>query len=77
MRIEASTGEPLVAMADVVFGCLDRDLPRLNVTELCVRCAKPYVGLLDQQEMTRDRMSPEHRAADERIYGVEWRPASG
>jgi molybdopterin/thiamine biosynthesis adenylyltransferase len=35
----------LVARADVVFGCLDRDLPRLQLTEICARHAKPYFDL--------------------------------
>jgi molybdopterin/thiamine biosynthesis adenylyltransferase len=35
----------LVLRADVVFGCLDRDLPRLQLTELCARHGKPYFDL--------------------------------
>jgi molybdopterin/thiamine biosynthesis adenylyltransferase len=35
----------LVARADIVFGCVDRDLPRLQLTELCARRAKPYFDL--------------------------------
>ena len=35
----------LVARADIVFGCVDRDLPRLQLTELCTRHAKPYFDL--------------------------------
>jgi hypothetical protein len=94
--------EQVVARADVVFGCLDRDLPRLQLTELCARHAKPYfdlasdsggkgeslwyggrvvfcdgsrclvcLSLLDQEEMARDRMHPEQREADRRLYGVD------
>ena len=37
--------EPLVRAADVVFGCLDRDLARLQLTELCARYAKPLFDL--------------------------------
>ncbi len=37
--------EPLVAGADVVFGCLDRGLPRLVLTELCARYARPLFDL--------------------------------
>jgi molybdopterin/thiamine biosynthesis adenylyltransferase len=92
----------LIAHADVVFGCLDRDLPRLQLTEICARLAKPYfdlasdtggqgdeawyggrivlcdgfrclscLDLLDQEQMARDSMGPEQRAADNEIYGVE------
>jgi molybdopterin/thiamine biosynthesis adenylyltransferase len=91
----------LVAGADIVFGCLDRDLPRLKLTEICARQAKPYfdlasdtggegadswyggrvvvcdgtrclscLDLLDQGQMARDEMSPEQRAADDGIYGI-------
>jgi hypothetical protein len=101
-KIDTAEAEAAIAAADVVFGCLDRDLPRLKLTELCSRYAKPlfdlasdtggegddlwYGGrivfangagclacrkLLDQQEMTRDSMSPEQREAHDRIYGVE------
>jgi molybdopterin/thiamine biosynthesis adenylyltransferase len=92
----------LVADSDVVFGCLDRDLPRLQLTEICARLATPYfdlasdtggqddgawyggrivfsdgsrclscLDLLDQEQMARDSMSPEQRAADDEIYGIE------
>jgi molybdopterin-synthase adenylyltransferase len=92
----------LVARADVVLGCLDRDLPRLQLTELCARHAKPYfdlasdtggeggdawyggrvvfcdgtrclscLDLLDQDQIARDSMSPEQRAADAQIYGID------
>jgi hypothetical protein len=101
-KINAEEAEAAIAAADVVFGCLDRDLPRLTLTELCSRHAKPlfdlasdtggegddlwYGGrvvfangagclvcrnLLDQEEMTRDSMSPEQREAHDRIYGVK------
>lgn len=91
-----------VVSADVVFRCLDRDLPRLQLTEICARYAKPYfdlasdtggeggaawyggrivfcdgtrclscLDLLDQEQMARDSMSPEQRAAHDEIYGVE------
>jgi molybdopterin-synthase adenylyltransferase len=92
----------IVAASDVVFGCLDRDLPRLQLTEICARLATPYLDLasdtggqdgdawfggrivfsegsrclscldlLDQEQMARDSMSPEQRAADDEIYGIE------
>lgn len=100
-RVDGPEAEPLIRSADVVFGCLDRDLPRLQLTELCARYAQPLfdlasdvggeddevwyggrvlfcdgkrcvscLGLLDQQEMARDSMSPEQRAAHDRIYGI-------
>lgn len=91
-----------VARADVIFGCLDRDLPRLQLTELCARYGKPYfdlasdtsgdgsdawyggrvvlsngmgclscLDLLDQEQIARDTLGPEQRAADARIYGID------
>jgi len=44
-RVDGAEAEPLVRDADVVFGCLDRDLPRLQLTELCARYAKPLFDL--------------------------------
>jgi molybdopterin/thiamine biosynthesis adenylyltransferase len=92
----------LIARADVVFGCFDRDLSRLQLTELSARYARPYfdlasdtgeqdlsawyggrvvfcdgtrclscLDLLDQDQIARDSMSPEQRAADARIYGID------
>ena len=100
-EVRADEMAELVANADVVFGCLDRDLPRLQLTELCARYAKTYfdlasdtggegndawyggrvvlcdgtrclscLDLLDQEQIARDTMSPEQRAADARIYGI-------
>jgi molybdopterin/thiamine biosynthesis adenylyltransferase len=101
-KIDTAEAEGAIAAADVVFGCLDRDLPRLKLTEFCSRYGKPlfdlasdtggegddlwYGGrvifangagclvcrnLLDQQEMSRDSMTPEQGEAHDRIYGVE------
>ena len=101
-RIDTPEAEASIFAAGVVFGCLDRDLPRLKLTELCARYAKPlfdlasdtggegdelwYGGravfangsgclvchdLLDQQEITRDSMSADQRAAHYGIYGVD------
>ncbi len=101
-KVDADGVVELVARADVIFGCLDRDLPRLQLTELCARHAKPYfdlasdtdreggdawyggrvifcdgtrclscLNLLDQDQMARDSMSLEQRAADARIYGID------
>lgn len=95
--------EAVIARATVVFGCLDHDIHRLELTELCARYAKPYFDLatdtagegedlvyggrfvfcdgsrclvclpevLNQDEIGRDRMSPEQREAARRIYGVD------
>ena len=34
-----------IADCDYVFGCLDNDVPRIVLTELCAAYAKPYVDL--------------------------------
>jgi molybdopterin-synthase adenylyltransferase len=97
-----SAAEAALGRADIIFGCLDRDLARLQLTELCARYARPLfdlasdvsndedaglryggrvvlcdgqrclvcLGLLDQEEIALDSMSPEQRAIHERIYGV-------
>lgn len=44
-KIDAPESEAAIASARVVFGCLDRDLPRLKLTELCARYAKPLFDL--------------------------------
>jgi molybdopterin-synthase adenylyltransferase len=44
-KIDDAEVEAAIAAADVVFGCLDRDLPRLKLTELCARYAKPLFDL--------------------------------
>jgi molybdopterin-synthase adenylyltransferase len=44
-RIADSEAERLVRSVDVVFGCLDRDLHRLELMELCVKHRKPYFDL--------------------------------
>jgi hypothetical protein len=44
-KIDTAEAEAAVAAADVVFGCLDRDLPRLKLTKLCSRYAKPLFDL--------------------------------
>lgn len=41
-RIPGPDAERLVAWADVVFGCVDRDLHRLELTETCSNHRKPY-----------------------------------
>jgi hypothetical protein len=43
--IDSAKAEGAIAAADVVFGCLDRDLPRLKLTELCSRYGKPLFDL--------------------------------
>lgn len=100
-RLDAPEVEPVLADADVVFGCLDRDLARLQLNELCARNATPLFDLasdtgggqdeltyggrvlfangtgclvchdvLDQEAIRLERMTPEDRERDERIYGV-------
>jgi len=44
-RVDELGAQAAVTSADVVFGCLDRDLPRLKLTELCSRYAKPLFAL--------------------------------
>ena len=44
-KINTAEAEAAIAAADVVFGYLDRDLPRLKLTELCSRYAKPLFDL--------------------------------
>jgi hypothetical protein len=103
--IEAKVEDPrvpgMLRDVDVVFGCLDRDLPRLQLTDICSRLAKPYfdlasdtgeeageatyggrivlcdgkrclfcLGLLDQNEIARDSLAPEHHHAHDATYGV-------
>lgn len=102
-KLTDAEAEAAIARADVVFGCLDRDIHRLELTELCARYAKPYFDMatdttgeggelvyggrvifcdgtrclvclpeiLSQDEIARERMNPEQREADRRIYGVE------
>lgn len=99
-RIVDPGAESLIAWADVVFGCVDRDVHRLELTERCAEHRKPYfdlasdtgggdapwyggrvvfcngngcllcLKLLDQEQIALDKMSPDDRAADRRIYGV-------
>lgn len=44
-KIDAVEATATIAAADVVFGCLDRDLPRLQLTESCSRHATPLFDL--------------------------------
>jgi molybdopterin/thiamine biosynthesis adenylyltransferase len=99
--IQNEDAKSAVAAADVVFGCLDRDLARLELTEVAARAALPYfdlasdsgnsgglwyggrivfsngqgclscLHLLDQEEMTRDSLAPDQRAAHDATYGVD------
>lgn len=39
-----------LAGADIVFGCLDGDLARLQLTELCARAARPLLDLASDTE---------------------------
>lgn len=99
-KVESAKVGPAIADVDVVFGCLDKDLPRLRLTEICARLAKPYfdlatdtgsdpeptfggriafcngtgclscLQLLDQEEMARDSLTLELKAARDRTYGI-------
>jgi hypothetical protein len=44
-KVDAPGAEAAIEAADVIFGGLDRDLPRLTLTELCARYAKPLFDL--------------------------------
>ena len=44
-KVDTPEAEAAIAAADTVIGCLDRDLPRLKLTELCSRYAKPLFDL--------------------------------
>lgn len=45
VKVEAAEVGPTLKTVDVVFGCFDKDIPRLKLTELCARIAKPYFDL--------------------------------
>lgn len=100
VRLESPEVGPALTSVDVVFGCLDKDSPRLRLTELCARLGKPYfdlatdtgddggptfggritfsngrgclfcLGLLDQDEIARDSLTPELRRARDSSYGL-------
>ncbi len=88
--------------AHVVFGCFDRETPRLQMTDACADDGVTYIdlatdtgptdagvtwyggrvvvadgrrclsclGLLDQEELRREQMTPDELCAHEAIYGV-------
>lgn len=102
-RVSDASATTAVMAADVVFGCLDRDIHRLELLEKTSRYARPcldmatdvigaeedlvYGGrvvlcdgkrclvclpeLLNQEAIALDRMNPDLREADRRIYGVD------
>jgi hypothetical protein len=45
VKVESMEVGLALGTVDVVFGCLDRDAPRLKLTELCARIARPYFDL--------------------------------
>lgn len=51
-RLEAEPSRTALATADVVFGCLDEDVPRLLLTDLCARNSLTYIDLAT--DVTRD-----------------------
>jgi molybdopterin/thiamine biosynthesis adenylyltransferase len=55
-KLDAVKAEPLIAGADIVLGCLDRDLARLQLTDACARYAKPYFDLASDTGGERDEL---------------------
>jgi len=43
--VQTTAAAKLIAGSDLLFGCLDRDLPRLALTALAARYARPYFDL--------------------------------
>ena len=101
-HVNAPVAEEALSASDLVFGCLDRELPRLQLTALSATHGKPYfdlasdtgtsgdepwfggrivfsggngclvcLGLLDQDEIALESMTPDEREIQDRIYGVE------
>lgn len=99
-HFEGDEHAELLAQADVLFGCVDEDMARLQLLTAASALALPYLDLasdvtpggefggrvvfakdgerclsclgeLDQHALARAQMSPEQRAADDAIYGVE------
>lgn len=44
-KLTAAEAQAAIAVADVVFGCLDHDRHRIELTEVCARSARPYFDL--------------------------------
>jgi molybdopterin-synthase adenylyltransferase len=44
-RVETADAQAALPVADWIFGCVDRDLARLKLTEVCARAKKPYADL--------------------------------
>ena len=100
-RVEDPRAHEAISSADVVFGCFDRDLPRLTLTHIASELGQPYfdlasdsgggtepwyggrvvfahgdgclscLGLLDQEEIRRDGLAPDQRAAHDHVYGLD------
>jgi molybdopterin-synthase adenylyltransferase len=91
---------PELKRANVLFGCVDEDVARLELVRHASIHALPYIdiasdvapggefggrvvfaydgerclsclGELDQHALARSQMTPEQRAADDTIYGIE------
>jgi molybdopterin/thiamine biosynthesis adenylyltransferase len=56
LRLADDRAKAVIADVDVVFGCLDQDLPRLALTEVCARLAKPYFDLATDTEGAGDEV---------------------
>lgn len=54
-RLEVDASQAAIVEADLVFGCLDDDLARLRLTELCARFGRPYMDLATDCGEDRDR----------------------
>lgn len=108
-RLSDDSAKKAISAADVVFGCLDRDIHRLELLDLTSRYARPYfdlatdvigtggelayggrvvlgdgsqclvclADLLNQEAIALDRMNPDIRDADRRIYGVDREDLAG
>lgn len=99
-QFAADDAPPDFTRADVLFGCVDDDVARLELLRFASAHAMPYIDLasdvtpegefggrvvfakegdrclsclgeLDQHALARAQMTPEQRAADDHIYGIE------
>lgn len=101
-RLASPDARDAIRTADVVFGCLDRDIFRVDLLALASAHGIPYfdtatdviphdadltyggrmvlsngagclvcLDALDQEQIALDRMNPQQREADKRIYGVD------
>jgi molybdopterin/thiamine biosynthesis adenylyltransferase len=50
-RVETAEAQAALLPADWIFGCVDRDLVRLKLTEVCARAKKPYADLATDTDL--------------------------